>query len=113
MNVTDIPVSALALAQCRAILGGQYDPLRPFWDRSSERRRRMLLSLADRSPYYAVHAWADLPASIRGPLRGALQQVRDVLNSIPLDPPTWSRCHAHQSVLSNADVSTRGGHFHD
>ena len=46
MNVTDIPVSALALAQCRAILGGQYDPLRSFWDRSSERRRRVLLSLA-------------------------------------------------------------------
>ena len=85
MNVTDIPVSALALAQCRAILGGEYDPLRSFWDRSSERRRRVLLSLAERSSFFAAYAWRDLPGHVRGPLRGTLRQVRDVLNSMPAE----------------------------
>jgi len=109
MNVTDIPVSALALAQCRAILGGEYDPLRSFWDRSSERRRRLLLSLAERSPFYAAYTWRDLPAHVRGPLRGTLRQVRDLLISMPAEVFEEVTPGA---TPSNADVLRQRGGRH-
>ena len=90
MQPNDICTAQLALAQCRAILGGQYDPMRSVWEASSERRRALFLSIAGQRPHYVHRTWLELPVETRGLIRGGVRHLKCFLNSLPaesfLDP---------------------------
>lgn len=71
----------LYLVECRAILGGEYDPLRTVWDeQATEKDRRLLLAMAGaQSPFmsrWAVAAWCDLPNDLRISIAGGLRRFR-------------------------------------
>lgn len=72
----------LRLVECRAILGGERDPLRAVWDeRASRKDRRLLLAMAGVGAGESVRragvAWCDLPASMRGDIARGLGRFRD------------------------------------
>lgn len=71
----------LRLVECRAILGGERDPLRTVWDEQATKKdRRMLLAMAGRRARHmaawAACAWGDLAAEDRDAIRGALKRFR-------------------------------------
>lgn len=72
----------LRLVECRAILGGERDPLREVWDeRAGAKDRRLLLAMAGASAADAARrvgsSWCDLPASMRGDIARGLGRFRD------------------------------------
>ena len=69
----------LRLAECRAILGGEYDPMRAVWDeQATAKDRRLLLamagSVASRAAIAAQCEWCDLPAKVRSDVIGGLRR---------------------------------------
>lgn len=70
-------MSAAALKECRAILGGERDKMRLIWDeRASEKDRKVLLAMAGatmaEAHYCKNKAWGDMRASLRGDITRGL-----------------------------------------
>ena len=56
----------LRLVECRAVLGGEYDPMRAAWDeRATIKDRRLLLAMAGRDAFALRVPWVDLPILVR------------------------------------------------
>lgn len=77
----DVGAARLRLVECRAVLGGERDPLRAVWDeRATAKDRRLLLAMAGVSAVEAAHrsgaAWGDLPAALRGDIARGLDRFR-------------------------------------
>jgi hypothetical protein len=69
----------LRLVECRAILGGEYDPLRAVWDeQATNKDRRLLLAMAGRvqseAGRLAGWAWGDLAADCRADIAHGLRR---------------------------------------
>lgn len=69
----------LRLVECRAILGGEYEPLRDVWDyQATAKDRRLLLAMAGHAASMAGHlskrAWCDLLPETRVAIAGALRR---------------------------------------
>ena len=67
------------LVELRAIIGGQYDPLRAVWEeQATAKDRRLLLAMAGlgtaQAGLYAGRAWPDLPADTRAAIAGGLRR---------------------------------------
>ena len=67
------------LAGCRAIIGGEFDPLRAVWDeQATARDRRLLLAMAGRSGAecgrLASRSWCDLSPEMRAAIAGGLRR---------------------------------------
>lgn len=72
-------MSAARAAECRAILGGERDPLRVVWDeQATQKDRRVLLAMAGCVASLVSRriscAWCDLPAVVRGDIKAALKR---------------------------------------
>ena len=72
-------VARLRLVECRAILGGERDRLRPVWDhQATAKDRRLLLAMAGRSGAdcgrLAARAWCDLSPEMRAAIAGGLRR---------------------------------------
>lgn len=72
-------VARLRLVECRAILGGEYDPMRDIWDcQATVKDRRLLLAMAGRvatdAGRLAGRAWCDLPNDLRVAIAGGLRR---------------------------------------
>lgn len=86
MNPNDVQTGVLALAQCRAILGGHMDRFRIWWDNeATESARNVLLTVAGKSTLYAGRSWAEMPEQVRMAIKVRARDLRDWLNRIPLD----------------------------
>lgn len=69
----------LRLIECRAVLGGERDKLRPVWDeQATAKDRRLLLAMAGLSApqagMYVGRAWADLDPPLRVDIAGGLRR---------------------------------------
>lgn len=69
----------LKLVECRAILGGEYDPLREVWDfQATAKDRRMLLAMAGHAQSMTARlsgrAWCDLLPETRTAIAGGLRR---------------------------------------
>ena len=69
----------LRLVECRAILGGERDPLRAVWDEQATRKdRRLLLAMAGHASSMATRlqsrAWCDLLPETRVGIAGGLKR---------------------------------------
>lgn len=78
-GVAPVEVRRRRLAECRAILGGEYDPLRDVWDyQATAKDRRLLLAMAGKvatdAGRLAGRAWCDLPNELRVAIAGALRR---------------------------------------
>lgn len=67
------------LAQCWAVLGGEYDPLRVVWDEQATcKDRKLLLAMAGRSAGrskdLAGRSWLDIPNNDRVAIAGGLRR---------------------------------------
>lgn len=74
-------MSAARLAECRAILGGEYDPLRAVWDeQATAKDRRLLLAMAGHVGSMAARlssrAWCDLLPETRVAVGGGLRRFK-------------------------------------
>ena len=72
-------MSAARLAECRAILGGEYDPLRAVWDeQATAKDRRLLLAMAGHvgsmASRLSSRAWCDLLPETRVAVAGGLRR---------------------------------------
>lgn len=72
----------LKLVECRAILGGERDPLRLVWDeKATAQDRRLLLAMAGETPQLAARlagrAWCDLSAHTRGEVGRGLRRFAE------------------------------------
>lgn len=73
--------AALRLVECRAILGGERDPLRSVWDmQATAKDRRLLLAMAGRigeaARYEAMRPWCELPEKARLDIAVGLRKWR-------------------------------------
>lgn len=71
--------AALRLVECRQILGGERDKLRPVWDeQASIKDRRLLLAMAGIGATAAARdvgrSWCDLSAERRAAVVGGLRR---------------------------------------
>lgn len=78
----EVGAARLRLVECRAVLGGERDPMRAVWDeRAALKDRRLLLAMAGVSAVEAARrssaAWCDLPASLRGDIVRGLGRFRE------------------------------------
>lgn len=69
------------LAGCRAIIGGEYDPLRAVWDeQATAKDRRLLLAMAGHAgsmtARLASRAWCDLLPETRVAVAGGLRRFK-------------------------------------
>jgi hypothetical protein len=69
----------LHLVECRAVLGGERDPMRAVWDeQATARDRRLLLVMAGESQAQAGrhfgYSWCDLSAHTRGEVKRRLRE---------------------------------------
>lgn len=72
----------LKLVECRAILGGEYDPMRAVWDeQATAKDRRLLLAMAGHAGSMAgrlsSRAWCDLLPETRAAVVGGLRRWSD------------------------------------
>ena len=80
--VLDRAAARERLAECRAILGGVYDPMTPKWARAAVRERRFLLTIAGGYPaslknrYAEVPSWGGLPSEVRVAIKIGLSRLR-------------------------------------
>lgn len=74
--------AAARLAEVRAILGGERDPMRAVWDESaSGKDRRLLLLFAGCTNGFEQErlrgkAWGDLPAEVRSQIKDGLRRFK-------------------------------------
>lgn len=71
--------AAQRLAECRAVLGGEYDAMRSVWDeQATDKDRRLLLAMAGRNASITSRragvAWCDLSAVDRGDIAAGLRK---------------------------------------
>lgn len=85
MKPCDLPAGALALAQCRAIVGGQADPFGRFWDQADRAARKVLLWSAGLDIDHMCSQWGELAGAHRAQIKRRARGLRDYLNGIPLD----------------------------
>lgn len=77
----------LRLVECRALLGGEYDPMRAVWDeKATLKERRLLLAMAGRVSTEAGRLinrpWCELTGETRAAVVGALRRWREWSDSL-------------------------------
>lgn len=85
MSARDLPAGAAALAQCRAMLGGEFDPFGRFWDQSDRAARSVLLRIAGQPAFCESRQWSELAAEARASIKRRARDLRGWLVSLPLD----------------------------
>lgn len=70
------------IAECRAILGGEYSPMRAVWDeQATQKDRSLLLKMAGHAGSMATRlssrAWCDLLPETRAAVEGGLRRWRE------------------------------------
>jgi hypothetical protein len=86
MNPNDIKVGHLALAQCRAILGGSCDPFRAWWDGATVGQRKAMLlmvGMGDQSAWYSAIQWDAISDDLKVSIKTKARAVRAWLDRMP------------------------------
>lgn len=72
--------AAAAIAKCRAIIGGEFDPFGPVWDAMLPEKRRFWLHYSGQGGRLSGKLWRELPGDARCRIkaqiyRGAAEMV--------------------------------------
>lgn len=75
-------VVRLKLVECRAVLGGERDPMRAIWDdRATQKDRRFLMLMAGMGPERIYgksgYGWSDLSAADRREIKAGLRKFKE------------------------------------
>lgn len=85
MSARDLSAGAVALAQCRAMLGGEYDAFGRFWNQADRAARSVLLRIAGQPSFYECREWSELAPEARASIKRRARDLRGWLVSLPLD----------------------------